>query len=653
MTAERQVILGHPFELVAGSRQAQLRLLATTDLHFRLLGWDYLSDRASPDTGLARAAALIRRLRLAVPNSLLFDNGDFLQGSPLSDVVADGHDRGEDGIHPMIAAMNALGYDAATLGNHEFNYGLPYLTSALSNVAFPIVSANVLKRDGTPLVQPVVMLDRMLGNARGEAFPIRIGVIGLAPPQIARWDRIVLGGDISTRDIVETAAEMVPSLRAAGADIVVALAHSGIGHETAVPGMENAAVPLAALQGIDAVIAGHTHQVFPGPGFTASTAVDPAAGTVHGKPVVMAGFHGRHVGLIDLHLEHDGTSWKTIAHATRAVPVAAVDDQSAGSDPQIDALAAAPHRRFVSDMRRRVGWTDTPIRSYFVLVAPDPGLQVVADAQRARAQVLLSGLPEAKMPLLSAVAPFHAGGRAGCGAYVDIPRGPLRRRHASELYSYPNRLCIIALTGAQIADWLEFSAGLFCRLVPGVVEQPLIEPSFPSYLFDVIDGLSYTIDPTAAPRYDPHGNLIDPAATRICDLSLEGCPLDPERIVLVATNSYRAGGGGGAPVLRDARIVCSDARGVRDAVLDHMASQSPLSPVARQTWRFAAGAGTAAWFDTAPAALDHVLPSGVVPIGPAPEGFHRFRIALDLDGNRHGRASAPYTGQFADSAPLP
>ncbi len=634
-----EVILPHPFRLRTDRRQAQLRLLATTDLHFQLMDWDYLADRPSPHTGLARAAALIRILRAAVPNALLLDNGDFLQGSPLSDWVADARARGEAGIHPMIAAMNALGYDAATLGNHEFNYGLPFLAEVLSQARFPVVSANVLGPDGKPFMPPFVILDRMLTDAQDRPAPIRIGVLGLAPPQIARWDKVALGDAISTRDICDAAADQVPDMRAVGADIVVALAHTGIGPCAASAGMENAAVPLAAIPGIDVVIAGHTHQVFPGPGFADIPAVEPGAGTLHGKPAVMPGFHGSHVGVIDLHLEHRDGGWHAVGHAPRAIAVAAVQDLPPGPDPLLGALAAAPHRRVLADIRREIGRTDLPIQGYFALVSPDLALQIVADAQLARARTLLAGRPEAALPLLSAVAPFHAGGRAGPQAYVDIPAGRLERRHASELYIYPNRLCVIALTGAQVADWLEFVAGLFRQVRAGGSDQPLIDTAFPSYLFDVIDGLTYTIDPSGPPRYDPQGRLLDPAASRIRDIALAGRPLDPGEPLLVATNCYRASGGGGVAVLADARLVIGDERSVRETVLDHLTAQSPHAPTLRPTWRFADHPGTSAWFDTSPSALGRRLPPGVSAFGPAPNGFHRFTFSFDPA--RHRQPAAP------------
>lgn len=631
--------LRHPFRLRTDRRQAQLRLLATTDLHSHLMAWDYLADRPSPATGLVRAAALIRALRGAVPNALLFDNGDFLQGSPLSDWVADDAASTPTDVHPMIAAMNALGYDAVTLGNHEFNYGLPFLTRALARAAFPVISANILNSDGRPFVPPTALLDRSLTDAQGRIFPLRIGVIGLAPPQLTLWDRAVLGDAIQTRDIVETAAAEIPRLRAAGADIVIALAHTGIGALAHSPGMENAAIPLAALPGIDAIVTGHTHQVFPGPAVAANAAVDPAAGTLHGTPAVMPGFHGSHVGVIDLHLEHDGLRWRPLGHAARAIPVSAAPAAAPRPDPFLDALAAVPHARLLAHIRREIGQTRVPIQGYFSLVAPDLTLQTVADAQRIRARRLLAAGAGSRLPLLSAVAPFHAGGRAGPQAYVDIPAGPLRRRHASELYLYPNRLTVIALSGAQLSDWLEHAASLFLRITPGQTDQPLIDPDFPCYLFDVIDGLTYAIDPACPARHTADGTLRDPAARRVSDIRIEGRPLDPAETVLVATNTYRAAGGGGAGVLGAARIVLVDDQGIRDSVLDHLAGAGPLDPVLRPSWRFVPHPATAAWFDTGPAARGCPAPAGVTPCGPAPGGFHRFSLSLDPAHHRQPAAT--------------
>ena len=296
--------------------QAHLRLIQTTDLHLHVLGYDYFTDRALPGTGLARIATRIRALRASAGTSLLLDNGDFLQGTPLADWLAEEGRLGPGELHPMFGAMNALGYDGGTLGNHDFNYGLPFLVNALAGAAFPVVCANVLTARGaapaedTTLQPPWTVLDREVTTGDGRTLPLRIGLIGFAPPQTREWEQFSVGPRIDTRDIVAAALGHLPALRAAGADIVVALAHSGIGDATHSPGMENAATALAALDGIDVVLAGHTHQRFPGPDIAPGPAVDPVAGTLAGKPAVMAGFDGAHFGLIDLVLDHGPQGWR-------------------------------------------------------------------------------------------------------------------------------------------------------------------------------------------------------------------------------------------------------------------------------------------------------------------------------------------------------
>ena len=221
--------------LATGQRGVHLRLIETTDLHLHLLPYDYYADRPWAGVGLASAARLIEAARAEAPNSLLFDNGDFLQGTPMGDYVAQERGLRAGDLHPIMAAMNALNYDAITLGNHEFNYGLDFLLRTLQGARFPVVSSNLMTRRGSDaradrtLVKPYVLLDRLVADENGYRHPLRIGVIGFAPPQVVDWDNHALDGRLQARDIVETAQAWVPEMREAGADIVVALAHTGIG----------------------------------------------------------------------------------------------------------------------------------------------------------------------------------------------------------------------------------------------------------------------------------------------------------------------------------------------------------------------------------------------------------------------------------------
>lgn len=613
-----------------GQSQVTLRLIATTDLHAQILPWDYYADRPSPACGLAVLAPLVRRLRAAQPNSLLLDNGDFLQGNPLADWAAT---EGVAEPHPVIAAMNALGYDAGTLGNHEFNYGLGLIAKVLSEATFPLVSANIAPsgNKGCPLPPPHVLLDREVIDHAGRRWPLRVGVIGFAPPQISLWERLHLAGRIVTEDIVAAARRHVPELRQAGADIVVALCHSGIGAAEHTDRMENAALPLAAVDGIDAIVVGHSHGVFPVDQPPAAPGVDHVAGTLNGKPAVMAGAMGSHVGVIDLLLDRRGGRWQTVGHAVAALPAGGqAGDQSVGraagagppdADPALVAQARPVHDRVLVLIRRPIGTSDIPINSHFALLQMDASLQAVADAQAVHAARRLVGTEWAGLPILSTVAPFRAGGRGGPTGYVDIPAGELSLRHAAELYVYPNTLCAIEATGRVIADWLERAAGLFLPLVPGRTDQPLIDPAFPSYNFDVISGLDYVIDPSRP------GGLADPTLRRVTDIRWQGRPLAPDDRFVVVTNSYRAGGGGGFDAVAGSRVVLAEGRAVRDVVIAHLRRHRPVAP--RRVWRFASLPGTSAWFETSPRATADRAPGlRLDDLGLAETGFRRFRLHL-------------------------
>ena len=285
----------------------KLRIMETTDLHVNIMPYDYYRDAADDTVGLARTATLVKAARSEAKNSLLFDNGDIIQGSPLGDYVAYRKGMKKGDVHPIVAAMNVLNYDCGTLGNHEFNYGLEFLQNSLGAAKFPLVCANAIKADGETLQKPWLILDREVMDESGAKQKLKVGVIGFVPPQIVQWDKANLDGKVTTVDIVDAAKKHVPDLKKAGADIVVALCHSGIAGGERQGGEENAALHLAKVDGIDVILTGHQHFVFPGgKEFNNIPGVDVKAGTLHGKPAVMAGFWGSHLGVIDLELTREG-----------------------------------------------------------------------------------------------------------------------------------------------------------------------------------------------------------------------------------------------------------------------------------------------------------------------------------------------------------
>ena len=379
-TASAAAITLHPFSVAAANNQAHLRIMETTDIHVHVFPYDYYADKPRDTVGLSRTTSIINDIRSEATNALLVDNGDFLQGNPMGDYIA--YERGmkEGDNHPIITAFNTVGYDAATLGNHEFNYGLDFLEKSLAGADFPVVLANIAKekgatpRDDKTLVKPYAILDREIEMGDGTKHPIKIGVIGFTPPQVMNWDRKHLEGNVQARDIVETAQAYVPEMKEQGCDLIIALSHSGIGGADHSDGMENASVVLAGVDGIDALVTGHNHLVFPSATFADRPGIDVDKGTLLGKPAVMGGFWGSHLGLLDLLLERDGSEWRVVTTTSEARPISKRNEDRSitalvEDDQTVLDSVSKDHDETLAYVRRAVGKTAAPLHSYFALVA--------------------------------------------------------------------------------------------------------------------------------------------------------------------------------------------------------------------------------------------------------------------------------------------
>ncbi|UTV38661.1 bifunctional 2',3'-cyclic-nucleotide 2'-phosphodiesterase/3'-nucleotidase [Ensifer adhaerens] len=640
--ASSALVILHPFSVRAAANQAHLRIMETTDLHVHVFPYDYYGDKPNDTVGLARTASIIDAIRAEATNSILVDNGDFLQGNPMGDYIA--YQRGmKDGdLHPIVAAMNVLGYDCGTLGNHEFNYGLDFMFKVLNGANFPLVCANLTKgalaanaREDELFLKPYVILDRKVKDGSGQEHQIRIGLIGFVPPQIMTWDAKHLEGKANARDIVKAAEAWVPQMREEGADIVVALSHSGIGQEAYAENLENASVPLAAIEGIDAIVTGHSHLDFPGPKFDGVGGVDNKKGLISGKPGVMGGFWGSHLGLIDLLIEREGGAWRVVNSTSEARPIYRRVEKKVVAEvaDRKDVLAAAQkdHEATLAYVRTPVGKTSAPLYSYFALVADDPSVQIVSQAQTWYIKDMLKDTEHRDLPVLSAAAPFKAGGRGGADYYTDVPAGDIAIKNVADLYLYPNTVQAAVISGEQVRNWLEMSAGIFNEVKPGSVDAPLINDGFPSYNFDVIDGVTYQIDLSVPPKFDKDGNTINAASNRIKNLQFNGQAIDPAQKFVVATNNYRAGGGGNFPDITADKVVFVAPDTNRDVVVRYIIGQGTINPSADANWTFVPLAGTSVTFDSGPKArqfLAQVKGVTIEDAGDAAEGFARFRIKL-------------------------
>ncbi|EIY8040627.1 2',3'-cyclic-nucleotide 2'-phosphodiesterase [Vibrio vulnificus] len=535
--------------VMAGPAMAEtikLRIIETTDIHTNVMDYDYYKDKPSQQIGLTRAATLVKQARGEVVNSVLVDNGDLIQGSPMGDyMAAKGIKAGE--VHPVYKAMNQLSYDVGNIGNHEFNYGLEFLAETINDADFPYVSANVFdKKTGKHYFKPYIIKDHAFKDVNGEEHTIKVGYIGFVPPQIMVWDKKNLEGKVFAKDIKETAEELVPQMKKEGADVIVAIPHSGVSSDPYKIGAENSVYYLSEVDGIDAIAFGHSHAVFPGKGFDNIQGVDNQAGTINGVAAVMPGRWGSHVGIIDLELQQKQGKWTVVKGQTEARPIF----DKTTKKPLVDADAAmvkaleADHKGTREFVNQPIGKANDVMYSFLALVQDDPTVQIVNLAQKDYVERFIQGDPDlAGLPVLSAAAPFKAGGRKNDPAnFTEVESGQLTFRNAADLYLYPNTLVAMKVTGHEVKEWLECSAGQFKQIdVSSTAPQSLIDwDGFRTYNFDVIDGVNYQIDVTKPAKYDGDCKVINADSERVIGLTYQGKPIDVKQTFIIATNNYRA-----------------------------------------------------------------------------------------------------------------
>lgn len=569
-------------------QSVDVRILATTDLHTNLVNYDYYQDKPAETLGLAKTAVLIEDAKAENPNVILVDNGDTIQGTPLGNYksLIDPIEDGEQ--HPMYTALDTLGFDAGTLGNHEFNYGLDYLRKVISTAGMPLLNANVLNPTTKDFIyQPYTIVDKTFTDTTGKAVSLKVGITGIVPPQILNWDKAYLEGKVIVRDAVEAVRDIVPVIRENGADIVLVLSHSGIGDDQYEIGEENVGYQIASLSGVDAVITGHSHAEFPGtaekPSFYAKyTGVDDTNGKINGTPVTMAGKYGDHLGVIDLNLTYTDGKWTT---TSSKAAIRKIDTKLSVADSRIIDLAKEAHTETINYVRQQVGETTAPINSFFALVQDDPSVQIVNNAQIWYAKQQLAGTPEAGLPILSAAAPFKAGTRGDATAYTDIPAGPIAIKNVADLYLYDNVVAILKINGSKLKEWLEMSAGQFNQIDPSSTEpQNLVNTDYRTYNFDVIDGVTYQYDITQPNKYDRNGKVVNETASRVRNLQYNGQAVTDEQEFIVVTNNYRANGT--FPGVKDASVNYLLNLENRQAIINYITAEKVINPTADNNWTF-------------------------------------------------------------------
>lgn len=522
----------------------------------RMRDFDYFADKPTHCGGMARIATIIRDIRRNAQKHgdvvIALDNGDSLQGTPLEETAL----RDLDKPHVFYRALKLMGFDAAGLGNHDFNFGLDPLVASIKNAPIEILCTNAHRVDSREFpVERWTVLHREL-----DGTPIRIGVFSVLPPQTVIWDADHLSGNLIVDDIMASARIALAALRSQGCDVVICLAHTGLGECDEQDGQENALWPLSRLDGLDAIIAGHTHLTLPDPGATEGS--DLASGVLNGTPIIMPGSGGSHVGILDLDLRRTETGWEITRSRTR------LRGADAPEDDELSNLTAPMHQTTRDYLAQRVGHSPLPLHSYFSFIAASPALALVAAAQAHAVRKHISRV--ADMPLLSGAAPSKLGGRGGPESYLDIPAGPLSLRHVFDLCFFPNRLAAVIVTGAQLADWIEMSAGIYNQISADRQDQVLFDPQRPAHSSDVIYGVKYELDLSQPARFDAQGQLVGPGCRRLQSLEHRGRKITPDDRFIVALSSYRANGGGNVQALKSAERLDVPNLLVRDALRDYL-----------------------------------------------------------------------------------
>ncbi|WP_159944426.1 MULTISPECIES: bifunctional UDP-sugar hydrolase/5'-nucleotidase [unclassified Nocardiopsis] len=547
----------------SSSRDALITVMGTSDLHGYCLNWDYFKNAEYQDSqgnhiGIAKAASLIKQVRAerGANNTLLFDSGDTIQGAPLATYYNTVEPITETGqTHPMARAMNAVGYDAVALGNHEFNYGTELLDTWIDQMDAPVLAANAVHH-GTddPAYRPYV-LKRMrvdCGDKRGTQ-PLVVGVLGLTNPGSIIWDRHHVEGRLEFRDLVETARRWVPIMRRKGADLVIVSAHSGDSGTSSygddIP-VENASATVAEeVPGIDAILFGHSHREVPERFVT---------NKVTGEQVLMTmpSYWGRRLSVMDLALRRERGRWRVVSKSAVTLNSNTVEE-----DPEIVEVIADQHATTVEYVNQVVAtsveelsaaeacWRDTAILDYIQHVQ----IQTVKAALR--------GTAEADLPVLSIAAPFSRS--------AVFPAGEVSVRDIAGLYIYDNTLLASVLTGAQLREYLEYSARYFHQVpaTGAVAPADLTNANgTPDYNFDQVAGLEYDID------------VSRPVGERISSLRHGGGEVADDQRFVLAVNNYRQSGGGGFPHITGAPVVYNEQVEVRQALINHATATGTIDP---------------------------------------------------------------------------
>ncbi|MGW0820496.1 bifunctional metallophosphatase/5'-nucleotidase [Streptomyces sp. NPDC002845] len=552
-----------------GPKRYSFTVMGTTDLHGNVFNWDYFTDaefddREHNDVGLAKISTLVEQVRAEKGrrNTLLIDAGDTIQGTQLSYYYAKVDPITAQGgpVHPMAQAMNAIGYDAAALGNHEFNYGIPVLRRFEEQCRFPLLGANALDAKTLRPAFPPYSMHRLRTPFGRD---VKVAVLGLTNPGIAIWDKANVQGKMTFPGLEEQAAKWVPRLRSMGADVVIVSAHSGSSGTSSygdqLPYIENAAGLVAEqVPGIDAILVGHAHTEIP-EYFVANK--ETGQQVVLSEPLKW----GQRLTLFDFELVWEKGRWTVETVGAQVLNSNVVDE-----DPEIVRLLSDEHEKVVAYVNQVIGTNAAGMTSVEAPYKDVPIIDLINHIQADTVREALAGSEYAALPVLSQAACFSRS--------AVIPAGEVTIRDVAGLYVFENTLEARLMTGAQIKAYLEYSANYFVRTPAGAEVDPAQLTNAngtPDYNYDVVSGLVYEID------------IAQPAGSRVTNVLFEGASLADDAQFVLAVNNYRANGGGNFPHVAAAELLWSNSDEIRNTMIAWVQAKGAVDPAefASVDWR--------------------------------------------------------------------
>ncbi|MET8834065.1 5'-nucleotidase C-terminal domain-containing protein [Micromonospora sp. NPDC004540] len=559
--ATAPLIAGAPAEATPKAPKTwDLTVLGTSDTHGNVYNWDYyrdaeFDDSKHNDVGVAKLATLVNQIRAERKGkaTLVLDAGDTIQGTPLATYYAKQEpitDTGE--THPMANAMNVLKYDAVTLGNHEFNYGLPLLATWIGQLGFPALAANAInEKTGKPAFLPYVIKEVALGGY--DSPTLKVGILGLTNPGVAIWDKANVEGRLVFADMVATAAKWVPVMRERGADLVIISAHGGDSGTSSygpeLPNENPVALIAEQVPGIDAILFGHAHNEVPQK-FVTNKAT--GAQVLTSEPSKW----GQRLTRMDFTVTKVKGRWQVLAKSATTL-----NTNSVVEDPAVLAAVRGQHDTTVGYVNQVVAQSKEELSTVESRYKDTPILDFINHVQAEVVTQALAGTAYAGLPVLSQASPFSR--------TAVFPAGDVRIRDVAGLYVFDNTLEAVVMTGAEVKAYLEYSAKYFRTWAAGdtIDLANINDPNVPDYNYDVISGLDYDID------------IAKPIGQRITRLVLPGTdtPVAADAQFVVAVNNYRRSGGGNFPGIVKTQVY-NQQQEIRQLLIDWAQAKGEIRP---------------------------------------------------------------------------